>query len=297
MRLAEFGIVHRNECSGSLSGLRRVVRFCQDDSHIFCEDDEARIAAEVLAVLELQQSVYRALGLKASLEVASRPAKALGGNDELWEKAERALRAALQRAVGSNWSMDAGGGAFYGPKIDGNVQNAAGRWLLCASVQLDFQMPRRFGLRYADADARGAAPVMIHQAVLGSIERMFAVLAEYHQGRWPFGLSPRQTLLLPVKADGKAQCAAAVRAHEELRAAGYAVDADVSRRDMRQKIKEAEGGSQRGELWRYNCMLIFGSRELEADSVSVRVAGKSRSRCVPLAELQGFFKDMAAVPL
>jgi len=295
MRLAEFGIVHRNECSGSLSGLRRVVRFCQDDAHIFCEDDEACIAAEVLAVLELQQSVYRALGLKASLELASRPAKALGGNDELWDKAERALRSALQRAVGEDWSMDAGGGAFYGPKIDCKVQDAAGRWLQCASVQLDFQMPRRFRMKYMDADGGARVPVMIHRAVLGSIERMFAVLSEHHQGRWPFWLSPRQALLLPVKADDKAQCAAAMRAHEELRAAGFAVDVDVSRRDMRQKIKEAEGHSQRGELWRYNCVLLFGSRELEANSVSMRMAGESRSRCVPLAELHGLFRELAAV--
>ena len=192
--------------------------------------------------------------------------------------------------------MDEGGGAFYGPKIDCKVQDGAGRWLQCASVQLDFQVPRRLALKYVGAAGEARVPVMIHRAVLGSIEGMFAVLSEHYRGRWPFWLSPRQALLVPVNAADDAQCAAVGQLHRELRAEGFAVDLDVSRRDMREKIKEACGASQGGELWRYNCVLLVGSRELAAGSISLRMAGEARSRSVPLASLGPLFAEMGALP-
>ena len=286
IRLSEFGVVHRNECRGSLSGLRRVVRFCQDDAHIFCSEEQ--VAAEVLGVLKLQRRVYEKLGLKASFELASRPAKALGdGNDGLWLLAERALRAALHEFAGDEWSLDEGGGAFYGPKIDCKVE-ASGRWLQCASVQLDFQMPRRFGLRYVDAGGQRRAPVLIHRAVLGSIERMMAVLAERCQGRWPFWLSPRQVLIVPVHAGDEGQRAAVAKAHAALRNDGFAVELDLSDADLRYKIKESQ---QRC----FNYVAVIGSREAAAGAVSLRALGEKRSRNVPLAELRALFAQMASL--
>jgi len=284
LRLAEFGCCHRNECSGSLSGLRRVVRFCQDDAHIFCE--EAQIAAEVHEILLLQRAVYHQLGLHAELQLASRPAKALDGNDELWDKAEGALRRALDEVAGEGaWSMDEGGGAFYGPKIDVKVRDSRGVALQCASVQLDFQMPRRLSCEYVDSAGVRRVPVIIHRAVLGSIERMFAVLSEHYRGLWPFWLSPQQAIVLPVNAADEAQCQHARRVHALLRAAGHAVDVDLSQRQLRAKVKEAEGHGPRGSLWRYHLVLVVGRQEVASVGVNVKNAGEKRGEHVPLSGL------------
>lgn len=291
LRLAEFGVVHRNECSGSLSGLRRVVRFCQDDAHIFCAEE--MIAEEVLAVLELQRDVYARLGLSASYELASRPEKSLqlGDDDDgVWKRAEEALGRALDAAVGQGkWSVDEGGGAFYGPKIDVKVRDARGAHLQCASIQLDFQMPSRLGCKYVDAHGVRRSPVMIHRAVLGSIERMFAVLSERYGGEWPFWISPHQAIVMPVSAAEDAQCVHAKKVHQRLRAAGHAVAIDLSQRDMRLKIKEAEGHGPRGRLWRYHLILVVGGREVEGDAVNVKEAGARRGHAVRLDELCAYF--------
>jgi len=291
LRLAEFGVVHRDECSGALSGLRRVVRFCQDDAHIFCE--EAMIADEVLAVLDFQRSVYARLGLRASYELASRPEKSLqlGKDDDgMWQRAEAALGRALDAAIGPrSWSIDEGGGAFYGPKIDIKVADVRGAALQCASIQLDFQMPVRLGCRYVDAHGARRVPVMIHREILGSIERMFAVLAERYQGEWPFWISPHQALVMPVSAADDAQCAHAKRVHQQLRAAGYAVAIDLSQRSMRVKVKEAEGHGPRGRLWRHHLILVVGSKEVEGGAVNVKAAGAKQGQAVSLDDLCAFF--------
>lgn len=290
-RLAEFGVVHRNECSGALSGLRRVVRFCQDDAHIFCSEE--MIADEVLAVLELQRDVYARLGLDASYELASRPSKSLQlgeDDDALWQKAEDALRGALDVAVGAGkWCVDEGGGAFYGPKIDVKVVDARGVALQCASIQLDFQMAVRLGCRYVDAHGRRRPPVMIHRAVLGSVERMIAVLAERYQGEWPFWLSPQQAVVMPVCQADAAQCAHAKAVQQRLRAAGHAVACDLSPRPLRVKVKEAEGHGPRGRLGKHHLILVVGSKEVDAKAVNVKEAGAKHGQCMPLEELCAYF--------
>lgn len=291
LRFAEFGVCHRNECSGALSGLRRVVRFCQDDAHIFCSVDQ--IEQEVMAAIKLQRDIYQRLGLHAEMQLGSRPAKALSGNDELWEQAEGILSRVLRSEVGEAWSIDKGGGAFYGPKIDFKVRDERGVALQCASIQLDFQMPRRLQLAYLDPRGERKVPVMIHRAILGSIERMMAVLCEHHQGRWPFWISPRQVLVLPVNADDDDQRAHARRAQSLLRAAGIAAAIDVASRPLRAKIKEASFGSGR-----YCYVLVVGRKEVESASVSVKeagaMAGASRGLCMPLEELPAFFASVAA---
>mmetsp|Transcript_4454 Transcript_4454/g.11712 ORF Transcript_4454/g.11712 Transcript_4454/m.11712 type:complete len:410 (-) Transcript_4454:1728-2957(-) len=288
LRFAEFGVCHRNECSGSLSGLRRVRRFCQDDAHIFCAFEQ--IEQEVLAAIRLQRDIYQRLGLAAEMQLGSRPAKALGGNNEQWEQAEEILAKVLQSEAGEKWSMDIGGGAFYGPKIDFKVCDARGIALQCASIQLDFQMPRKFELSYVDANGKEQVPVMIHRAILGSIERMMSVLCEHYQGAWPFWLSPHQALVLPVSPADDEQCAFARRVQFLLRSAGVAAAVDLASRPLRAKIKDACSAGH----CRFCYVLVVGREELESASVSVKESGASWSRKVPLDELVAFFARVAA---
>jgi len=298
MRIADFGVLHRNEASGALGGLTRVRRFQQDDAHIFCEEDQ--IEAEVIGCLDFMKFVYDVFGMTYKLELSTRPAKALG-EKELWDKAESALASAMDDFAGKgNWKENPGDGAFYGPKIDIKVMDAMDRIHQCATIQLDFQLPLRFDLRYrkkggataADgADAGGiievesdspsvsdgaddpddpdsspelpsdfARPVMVHRAMLGSVERMFAVLLEHYGGKWPFWLSPRQALVVPV---GQNFAPYAEDVRSRLRAAGFHVDIDDSTNTLKKKIRE-------GQLAQYNYILVVGEREQENDSVAVR---------------------------
>jgi threonyl-tRNA synthetase len=199
LRLADFGVLHRNELSGALTGLTRVRRFQQDDGHIFCRQDQ--IKQEVLGALDFMAHVYRTLGMHYQLELSTKPAKGLG-EQSLWDLAEAQLADALNEFVGEgNWRLNPGDGAFYGPKIDIKVFDALERIHQCATVQLDFQLPIRFDLEYksgVDGDESFQRPVMVHRAMLGSVERMAAVLMEHFGGKWPFWLSPRQAIVVPI---------------------------------------------------------------------------------------------------
>lgn len=209
VRLADFSALHRNEATGALHGLTRVRRFAQDDGHIFCADDEDQMRREVAGCLELVERVYGKLGFEYSMRCSTRPEKSLG-DDAAWEKAEGALREALDE-TGRPWEMNPGDGAFYGPKIDVTVRDALGREHQCATVQLDFQLPSRFGLKYTDAEGESRTPVLIHRAILGSLERMLAILIEHTKGRWPLWLSPRQCAIVPISGDAHGDYAHAVR--------------------------------------------------------------------------------------
>jgi threonyl-tRNA synthetase len=201
LRIADFGVLHRNEVSGALTGLTRVRRFQQDDAHIFCRQDQ--IKTEVIGALDFMKSVYTTLGMSYTLDLSTRPAKALG-ETALWDLAEAQLAEALNEFVGEgHWKINPGDGAFYGPKIDIKVYDALERIHQCATIQLDFQLPIRFNLEYKSGVEGGGAesfqrPVMVHRAMLGSVERMAAVLTEHWGGKWPFWLSPRQCIIVPV---------------------------------------------------------------------------------------------------
>ncbi|RVW50220.1 Threonine--tRNA ligase, mitochondrial 1 [Vitis vinifera] len=185
LRLADFGVLHRNEASGALTGLTRVRRFQQDDAHIFCR--ESQIKDEVMGVLDFINYAYNIFGFTYELKLSTRPEKYLG-DLETWEKAEAALTEALNQS-GKPWEINEGDGAFYGPKIDISVSDALNRKFQCATLQLDFQLPSRFDLSYsAEDEAKRERPVMIHRAILGSVERMFAILLEHYKGKWPFWL-------------------------------------------------------------------------------------------------------------
>uniref|UniRef100_A0AAY4DX41 threonine--tRNA ligase n=1 Tax=Denticeps clupeoides TaxID=299321 RepID=A0AAY4DX41_9TELE len=195
LRMADFGVLHRNELSGALTGLTRVRRFQQDDAHIFCTMDQ--IEEEIKGCLDFLRTVYDVFGFTFKLNLSTRPEKFLG-EVEVWNQAEKQLENSLNE-FGEKWVLNPGDGAFYGPKIDIQIKDAIGRYHQCATIQLDFQLPIRFNLTFVSHDGDDKKrPVIIHRAILGSVERMIAILTENYGGKWPLWLSPRQVMVVPV---------------------------------------------------------------------------------------------------
>jgi threonyl-tRNA synthetase len=261
VRYADFGALHRNEISGALSGLTRVRRFQQDDAHIFCRQDQ--IEVEVAGVLAFLKRVYGIFGFEFSLQLSTRPKKYLG-EIAVWDEAERALGACLDtfcREVGMGWTLNAEDGAFYGPKIDIQLTDALKRKHQCATIQLDFQLPIKFALQYKGNSDAFERPVIIHRAILGSVERFMSVLIEHTGGKWPFWLSPRQVCIVPI-AETYFPYAEKVKA--KLHAAGYYVDVDASSSQLKKKVRDAA-------LAQYNYILVVGAKEEAEDSVNVRL--------------------------
>lgn len=257
LRLAEFGKVTRNEREGVLHGLLRVRAFTQDDAHVFCTEDQ--IESEVTAICSAIDDLYARFGFgDVSVELSTRPEKSMG-SDEQWELAEETLRRALE-SQGRPFEVNEGDGAFYGPKIDFHVTDALGRSWQLGTCQLDFQMPDRFDLTYTDSEDRQRRPVMIHRALLGSMERFAGILIEHHAGRFPAWLAPVQAIVLPV-TDRNAEFGQEVL--EDLRSRGVRAEIDSRSESVGRKIRDAE-------LGRYPFMLVVGDREQEAGEVSVR---------------------------
>ena len=248
--------LHRNEASGVLTGLTRVRQFSQDDGHCFVM--ESQIGEEVERLLRLVQRVYADFGLKPSMKLSTRPPEFLGAI-ETWNHAESELRKALV-AVGEPYEVNEGDGAFYGPKIDFDVVDAIGRKWQCATIQLDYQMPERFDLKYVGADNAEHRPVVIHRAIFGSFERFIALLIEHYAGAFPMWLSPVQVVVLPI-ADRHADYARGVR--DKLAAAGLRVELDERQEKIGYKIREAQ-------LQKVPYMLVTGDREAAESTVAVR---------------------------
>ncbi|XP_061370150.1 threonine--tRNA ligase, mitochondrial 1 isoform X1 [Gastrolobium bilobum] len=281
LRLADFGVLHRNEASGALSGLTRVRRFQQDDAHIFCR--ESQVKGEVRNALNFINHVYNIFGFTYELKLSTRPEKYLG-DVQTWEKAENALKEALDES-GKPWQLNEGDGAFYGPKIDITVSDALSRKFQCATLQLDFQLPDRFKLEYsAEDEAKIERPVMIHRAILGSVERMFAILLEHYKGKWPFWLSPRQAIVCPVSEKSQAY---ALQVRDQIHQAGYHVDADTTDRKIQKKVREAQ-------LAQYNYILVVGEEEANTGQVSVRVRDKADHSVMSIENLLTHFRDEVA---
>lgn len=262
LRLADFGVLHRNELSGALTGLTRVRRFQQDDAHIYCRDDQ--IEEEVLGALNFMKEVYDIFGMTYKLELSTRPEKALG-EQALWDRAEAALASAMNQFAGEGgWRVNAGDGAFYGPKIDIKVMDAMARVHQCATVQLDFQLPIRFDLKYnTGSKEKGKEferPVMVHRAMLGSVERMFAVLCEHWGGKWPFWISPRQIMIIPVHAEWNEFCE---DVRSKLHALGFYAEVDTSKATFQKKVRTAQ-------VDQFNLQLVVGQKEVENNSVNIR---------------------------
>lgn len=262
-RVADFGVIHRNEFSGALSGLTRVRRFQQDDSHIFCTQDQ--IESEIGGVFDFLQKVYGIFGFEFKMELSTRPEKYVG-DIETWNSAEAKLENALNTFLGKGkWELNPGDGAFYGPKIDIMISDALKRWLQCATIQLDFQLPSRFELEFKaetnDKSNTIGRPVMIHRAILGSVERMTAILTEHFKGKWPFWLSPRQILVVPV---GVKYFEYAQSLQNKLnKEYGFYADVDVSGNTLQKKIRT-------GQVYKYNFIFIVGEQEQEQQGVNVR---------------------------
>eukprot|EP00750_Incisomonas_marina_P002231 INCI12160.1.p1 GENE.INCI12160.1~~INCI12160.1.p1 ORF type:complete len:881 (+),score=184.65 INCI12160.1:140-2782(+) len=316
IRMADFGVLHRNELKGALGGLTRVRRFQQDDAHIFCR--QSQIQDEVLGALDFMRHVYGVFGMTYKLERSTRPKKAVGletpDGVQRWDDAEAALAAALDKFAGpGNWKDNPGDGAFYGPKIDIKVFDCMERMHQCATIQLDFNLPIRFNLKYKSPDEQvhahiegtdGAAaaaleaaasekaahehekaphlfkelpngnpvadkgydrPVMVHRAMLGSVERMIAILTEHFGGKWPLWLSPRQVMVIPLheSCNEYAQSVA-----DKFVAAGLYADAELGSKKFKRKIAEAQQIA-------YNYMLCVGPKDMEAGTTGLRRRGET----------------------
>ena len=257
VRMAEFGRVHRHERSGVTHGLFRVRTFIQDDAHVFCMPDQ--VEDELLKVLEQIGEVYKDLGFENyRLELSTRPEKSIG-SDEMWEKAEGALVSALKRS-GKEYKLNPGDGAFYGPKIDFHLIDCLQRSWQCGTCQLDFSMPERFGLEYQSSDDKAETPVMLHRAVLGSVERFLGIFIENYAGHFPLWISPVQTKIINVTS---AQEAYAREVQTSLERAGARVEIDLRNEKLGYKIREAQ-------LQKVPYMLIIGDKEVESGTISPR---------------------------
>ncbi|MFQ5843668.1 MAG: threonine--tRNA ligase, partial [Planctomycetota bacterium] len=260
LRMAEFGWCHRYELSGVLHGLFRGRSFIQDDAHVFCTAEQ--IEDEVIDCLEMLDAVYGVLGFESiDVKLSTRPADRLG-DDAVWDRAERSLAAALDR-WGRSYVVAHGEGNFYGPKIDIDVADSLGRKWQCGTFQLDFQMPERFGLEYVGADGGRHTPVMIHRAVLGSLDRMIGILVEHYGGKFPVWLSPVQAILLPIT---DARIPYADQVAQRYARAGVRIDVDRRGEKINAKIRDAIGR-------RIPYLLIVGEREAAAGTVAVRLGG------------------------
>ena len=257
MRLAEFGSCHRNEPSGALHGLMRVRGFVQDDAHIFCTEDQ--IAEETRAFNQLVMKIYRQFGFHdVSIKLSLRPEKR-AGSDEIWDKAEQGLRDALT-ACGVTWQELEGEGAFYGPKVEYHIKDALGRSWQCGTIQLDFVLPERLDAEYVTRDNNRARPVMLHRAILGSLERFIGILIEQHAGSFPLWLAPVQIVVMNITEKQADYCRQVVA---KLQAAGFRAELDLRNEKIGYKIRD--NSSQR-----YPYQIVIGDKEMENGQVAVR---------------------------
>ncbi len=273
LRLAEFSRLHRNERSGVLSGLTRARSFAQDDAHIYCTPDQ--FEGEVFAVFEMSERIYSDLGLKDwQIRLATMPDANYIGEPADWRRAEELLAAAV-RGAGREFELAPGEGAFYGPKLEFHLRDALGRSWQLGTLQVDLGMPARFGLTYVAADGAEHEPVMLHRAILGSLERFLAIYIEHTAGAFPLWLAPVQAVVIPI-ADRHAAYAGEVRS--ELARRRLRVEIDASNNRMNAKIRAAQ-------LHKIPYMLVVGDREAEARAVAVRVRGGADLGALPLAEV------------
>jgi threonyl-tRNA synthetase len=258
MRIAEFGTVYRYELSGTLSGLTRVRGFTQDDAHIFCTPGQ--VESEVISALKFSLYILRAFGLSEfKAYISTKPESKFIGSEENWIMATGVLKKAVC-AVGLEYGIDEGGGAFYGHKIDLKLKDSLGREWQCATVQFDFNLPERFGLSYTGADGKAYAPFMVHRALFGSIERFAALLIEHYKGDFPLWLAPVQFGVVPINQSHDEYCK---KLEIRLKTNGLRVEANYSDSNMREKIK-------RFETQKIPYLLKICDKEIEKGGFSVR---------------------------
>jgi threonyl-tRNA synthetase len=281
MRVAELGLVHRYEASGQMHGLVRVRQFTQDDAHIFCTPEQ--IENEVVGVINLVQELYAAFGFKDyHIELSTKPEKHIG-SDEIWDIATQALAGALKHK-GLEYQINEGDGAFYGPKIDFHINDCIGRSWQLGTIQLDFSMPMRFGLVYTDKDNTEKAPVMLHRAILGSLERFLGILIEHYAGNFPLWLAPEQMRVMPISEKTNDYAAKLV---DRLKQSGLRAVLDDSNDKIGAKIAIAHTD-------RVPYMLVVGPKEAEQDAVNVRMRQSQDTVTLPVEAFIAAAKDKIA---
>ena len=271
VRFAELGTVYRYERSGVLHGMERVRGFTQDDSHIFCRPDQ--LQDEVQGVLDLHHHIITTFGYEYRCYLATRPLEKYLGSDEEWEFATNALKAAMD-ARGMAYEIDEGGGAFYAPKIDIKLKDALGREWQCGTVQVDLNLPKRFGVYYTGSDGKDHEVIMLHRALYGSLERFVGIYIEHTGAEFPVWVAPTQAIVIPVNAKALDYANATIQA---LKDAGVRVDGDLRDDKLGAKIRDAE-------LQKIPYMLVVGPRDAEAGTVSVRRKGEGDLGAMPLAQ-------------
>ena len=291
LRLAEFGVVHRYEASGAMHGLMRVRGFTQDDAHVFCT--EAQLAEECLKINELILSTYADFGFDGELTVklSTRPEKRVG-TDEMWDHAERVMATVLNEIEANSHnqhiktSINPGEGAFYGPKFEYVLRDAIGRDWQCGTTQVDFNLPERFGAFYIDADGSKKAPVMVHRAICGSMERFIGILIEHYAGNFPLWLAPVQAVVTTITSEGDEYAKVVAAA---ARRAGLRVEIDLRNEKINYKVREHS-------LAKIPALLVVGKKEAETHSVSVRRLGSDGQKVMATAEAIAALVDEATPP-
>lgn len=275
IRMGELGLVHRHELSGVLHGLMRVRCFTQDDAHLFMLPEQ--IKDEIIGVINFIDYMYKLFGFKYHIELSTKPEKAMG-TDEEWDLATNALKEAME-SKGLPYKINEGDGAFYGPKLDFQLEDCIGRTWQCGTIQLDFQMPQRFDLNYVGADGEKHRPIMIHRVLYGSIERFIGILIEHFAGKFPAWLAPVQVKVLPI-TDKYNDYANTIK--EKLQAKDIRVEVDARNEKIGYKIREAQ-------LQKVPYMLVVGEKEAEAGTVAVRSRDKGE---LGVVKIDGFMKDL-----
>ena len=283
LRLAEFGSCHRNEPSGALHGIMRVRGFTQDDAHIFCTEDQ--VTNESIEICQLLLSVYRDFGFDdVEIKFADRPPQRVG-SDTVWDRAEHDLKAAVELA-GLPYTYNPGEGAFYGPKLEFHLRDALGRQWQCGTLQLDFNMPGRLGAAYVGEDGGRHTPVMLHRAILGSMERFIAILIEHYAGRFPLWLAPVQLVIATITSEAADYAGEVARA---CAAAGLRCASDTGNEKIAYKVREHT-------LAKVPVLLVIGRREAANRSVALRRLGGNEQEVLALGEAVARLKEEAAVP-
>jgi threonyl-tRNA synthetase len=283
IRMAEFGSCHRNEPSGALHGLMRVRAFTQDDAHIFCTEDQ--INGETVAFCDLLRSIYHDLGFdEVAVRFSDRPA-VRAGSDEIWDRAEAALKDAVE-GTGLDYTLDPGEGAFYGPKLDFVLRDAIGRDWQCGTLQADFVLPERLDASYVGEDGAKHRPVMLHRAILGSFERFLAILIEQYAGRFPLWLAPLQVMVATITSDADAYAEEVVAA---LKAAGLRAEADLRNEKINYKVREHSVG-------KVPVIAVVGRREADDGTLALRRLGGKDQEVLALSDAITRLQEEATPP-
>jgi threonyl-tRNA synthetase len=289
VRLAEFGAVHRYEPSGALHGLMRVRGFTQDDAHIFCTEDQ--LESECLKINDLMMSVYRDFGFdEVVVKLATRPEKRVG-TDAMWDHAENILRKVLDKMAKESGGrirtgINEGEGTFYGPKFEYTLKDAIGREWQCGTTQVDFNLPERFGAFYIDANGEKKQPVMVHRAIVGSMERWLGITIEHYAGHFPLWLAPVQVVVATITSDGDAY---ARKVRDDLRDAGLRAEADLRNEKINYKVREHS-------VLKVPVILVVGKREMDETAVNIRRLGSQDQQSLPLADAIQMLREEARPP-